>query len=276
MNHDAAYGPPSDVVSDEERLRVRSRPRDVPLMRQRWERLGFLHWAADPVAVARLLPPTLEVDTWEGAAFVGLVPFTIKGTRPPLLPPVPGLSSFHELNFRTYVHRRGRDPGVWFFSLDAASRAAVALARLVYKLPYYEARIALVEQPGGVVTFHSRRAGTEPATFGCSYGPTSDPPEAARAATLPFFLLERYLLYSWDGSRLRSARVWHRPYAIQAARVADLEEDLTERAGLSVAGRAPMGHYCHALDVRIYPPRLVAEPSRLRARLSTQLQAAQT
>jgi len=282
ISDETAHGSFADVVSDDERLRVRSRPRAVPLMRQRWERLGFLHWAVDPAAVAGLLPPCLEVDTWEGAAYVGLVPFTIKGTRPPLLPPIPGLSSFHELNFRTYVHRRGRQPGVWFFSLDAASRVAVALARLAYKLPYHEARISLVDGPGGVVTFQSRRAQPEaaprtaPAAFGCSYAPTQEGASRARVSTLPFFLIERYLLYSWDGSRLRSARVWHRPYAIQPARVTALEESLTTRAGLSLADRAPLVHYCHEVDVRIYPPRLVAEPRRVTGGVSAQLQMAQT
>src|SRR5882672_7174579 len=77
ISDETAHGSFADVVSDDERLRVRSRPRAVPLMRQRWERLGFLHWAVDPAAVAGLLPPYLEVDTWEGAAYVGLVPFTI-------------------------------------------------------------------------------------------------------------------------------------------------------------------------------------------------------
>ena len=72
------------------------------------------------------MPPQLELDLFEGTAYVGLVPFTMTGVRPVGLPPVRGISSFHETNVRTYVHREGRDPGVWFFSLDAANRIAVS------------------------------------------------------------------------------------------------------------------------------------------------------
>ena len=96
------------------------RPRRWSVMRHRWAHLLFLHWAVPPEQLRPLLPPGLDLDTFEGRAYVGLVPFTMTGVRPVLLPPLPLLSSFHETNVRTYVHRRGRDPGVWFFSLDAA------------------------------------------------------------------------------------------------------------------------------------------------------------
>lgn len=248
-------------VEDAERLRLRNRPRDVPIMRQIWRRLGFLHWAVEPRMIAGLLPPSLELDLWDGAAYVGLVPFSIRDARPSLFPAVPFLSSFHELNFRTYVHRQGRDPGVWFFSLDAASRAAVALARLAYKLPYHHARMQAIASAGGKVAYRSERDDPEVARFSCTYAPTG-PAEPARPATLPFFLIERYLLYSWDDRRLRSARVWHRPYQLQAATVTDLAEDLTAAAGVLVGNQPPLAHYCHELDVRIYPPHLVREPTQ--------------
>lgn len=230
-------------------------------MRQRWERLGFLHWPVDPAEVAVHLPPGLDVDTFGGGAYVGLVPFTIRGARPLLLPGVPGLSSFHELNFRTYVHREGREPGVWFFSLDAASRVAAALARRSFKLPYHHARMALVET-GGAVSFRSRRLGEPPATFACTYAPEGRAAPAA-VGSLSFFLVERYLLYSWDGRRLRSARVWHRSYPLAAARVTELAEDLTAQAGFRTAGQAPLVHYCHELDVQIHAPRRIGNARRL-------------
>ncbi|HVU52382.1 MAG TPA: DUF2071 domain-containing protein [Polyangia bacterium] len=243
-------------VLDRDRVRAWQRPRGPALMRQRWERLAFLHWPVEPAAIAPLLPAGLEVDTWDGAAYVGLVPFTITRARPSGLPPLPGLSSFHELNFRTYVHRGGAEPGVWFFSLDAASRAAVALARLAYKLPYHHARMALAEDSAGVVSFESHRIDPPSTRFACAYAAEARA-HPARVGTLPFFLIERYLLYSWDGRRLRTARVWHRPYPIQPARVEELEQDLTARANLSLEGRPPLAHYCHELDVRIYRPRRV-------------------
>jgi uncharacterized protein YqjF (DUF2071 family) len=252
-------------VSDVERLRLRARPKGLPVMRQRWQHLGFLHWAVDPVALAALLPRSLELDTWQGQAFVGVVPFTIRGTRPPFLPPIPWLSDFHELNVRTYVHRRGRDPGVWFFSLDAASRLAVWGARAAYKLPYFHASIALARSEGGAISFSSRRSAEgERSGFACSYQPSSESssaPSELAVGTRDFFLVERYLLYSWDGTRLRSARVWHQPYPVAPARIADLSQGVTDAAGVEVeADRAPIAHYCEEVDVRIYAPTVVREP----------------
>jgi hypothetical protein len=115
--------------------------------------------AVDPMAIAPLLPPGLELDTWEGMAYLGAVPFKVRGSRLPFLPAIPVVSSFHELNLRTYVHRQGRDPGVWFFSLDAASWLAVWGARTAYKLPYFHASMALRISLERVVSFSSRRIG---------------------------------------------------------------------------------------------------------------------
>ncbi len=230
-------------------------------MRQRWQYLGFLHWAVDPMTLARLLPPGLELDTWDGKAYVGVVPFTVRGSRPPFLPAIPVVSSFHELNLRTYVHRRGRDPGVWFFSLDAASQLAVWGARIAYKLPYFHASMALQINQQRVISFSSRRTGPgrDPPRFGCSYQPLSTPAEA-RVGTLEFFLIERYLLYSWDERRLRSARVSHHPYPLCPARILDLDENLTASIGVILEPRQePMAHYAEDVDVRIYPPSTVRE-----------------
>ena len=241
-------------------LAMRRRPDRIPVMRQRWRRLGFLHWTVEPSALRSLLPPGLELDTWDGLAYVGIVPFTIGGTRPPFLPAVPGLSSFHEVNVRTYVRHEGGAPGVWFFSLDAASRLAVWGARLTYRLPYFLARMSLAEQhPSDAVTFRSRRAYGR-ADFSCTYQPTEDVKPAA-AGTLELFLVERYLLYSWDGANLRSARVWHQPYPLQTGRIHELDENLAAAAGISIqAGQAPLVHVAREVDVRIYRPELVRAP----------------
>ena len=122
-------------------------------MRQKWRELLFLHWPIPTVDLRPLVPPQLDLDLFDGTAYVGLVPFTMKGVRPVGLPPVAGLSRFHETNVRTYVHRAGRDPGVWFFSLEAANPIAVSLARSLYHLPYHHAKMFLErdhsEYPGG-------------------------------------------------------------------------------------------------------------------------------
>src|SRR5947199_10426306 len=109
-------------------------PDQPALMRQDWHHLLFLHWEIPPQELQALVPPELTIDTFEGKAYVGLIPFTLSNVRPVLTPPIPWLSKFHEVNVRTYVHRDGRDPGVWFFSLDTSSTLAVEGARAFYNL----------------------------------------------------------------------------------------------------------------------------------------------
>jgi hypothetical protein len=120
------------------------------VMWQRWADLLFLHWPVPPDELAALLPPGLTLDTFDGQAYVGLVPFTMTGVRPVWAPALPWLSHFHETNVRTYVHCRGRDPGVWFFSLDAANPVAVKIARALWKLPYHFARMRLARAGNGM------------------------------------------------------------------------------------------------------------------------------
>jgi len=239
-------------------LRARQRPEGVAIMRQRWLSLGFLHWAVDPAALAPLIPAGLDLDTWEGRAYVGIVPFTIRGSRAAFLPPLPGTANFHELNLRTYVHRQGRDPGVWFFSLDAASRLAVWGARLAYKLPYFPADITMARGPQGIAFASRRRGPGGRASFACRYWPTAAA-SAAAPGTLEFFLAERYLLYSWDGRALRTARVWHAPYPLAPARVEDLTEELASASRIILpAYDQPLAHYASEVDVRIYAPSVAA------------------
>jgi uncharacterized protein YqjF (DUF2071 family) len=226
-------------------------------MRHRWAKLGFLHWPVAAEALRPLVPPGLEVDTFEGQAYVGLVPFTMTGVRPVGLPPVWGLSSFHEVNVRTYVHRGGRDPGVWFFSLDAANRAAVVLARALWKLPYHFARMTLKHE-GGRTGYRSERQWPGPCPASCDlrYGPTG-PPAPARIGSLDHFLIERYILYAKMDSRLLMGRVHHAAYPVQAAEVEDLKEDLLAVAGIAVTGEPPLVHYAEEVRVRVYAPRVL-------------------
>src|SRR5207253_2567361 len=134
-------------------------PNAQVVMHQNWHHLLFLHWEIPPEELQRLVAPELTIDTFDGKAYVGLVPFTLNGVRPILTPPLPWISSFHEVNVRTYVHRNGRDPGVWFFSLDASSAIAVAAARAAYKLPYFHAHIDFDASTDSIprITFESQR-----------------------------------------------------------------------------------------------------------------------
>jgi uncharacterized protein YqjF (DUF2071 family) len=224
-------------------------------MRQRWARLLFLHWPVPATELRALVPSGLEIDTYDGVAWVGLVPFVVRGARPALLPPLPGVSNFEEVNVRTYVHHAGRDPGVWFFSLDAASRVAVAAARALYKLGYRHAEMT-AETEGAAVRFESRRIAPGPLPAGCAlrYEPRGEVRHAV-PGTLEHFLIERYVLYAADESRLYQARVHHEPYPVQAAAVEGLEEDLLAAAGIRRPASAPLAHYASEVDVEVFPLR---------------------
>jgi len=111
-------------------------------MRQKWHDLLFMHWRIPPQTLRPLIPPALDLDIFEGSAWLGIVPFRMTGVRLRATPSIPGLSAFPELNVRTYIVAGGK-PGVWFFSLDAASALAVATARAWFHLPYFRARMSL-------------------------------------------------------------------------------------------------------------------------------------
>ena len=236
-----------------ERVAATRRPDAAALMRQRWSELLFLHWEVPAAALAALVPPGLEIDVHDGRAYVGLVPFRVSGVRPPLLPPVPGLSRFDEINVRTYVHRHGRDPGVWFFSLDASTRVGVATARALFHLGYRyaEARLSV---DGDRRRFLSRRVSPGPVPAGCDIGyRPQGPVRRAEPGTLEHFLVERYVLYSADGERrLYRGRVHHAPYPLQDATVDLLEEDLVSAAGIARPPESPLAHFASAVDVEIF------------------------
>jgi uncharacterized protein YqjF (DUF2071 family) len=240
-----------------DRLAPTRPPADWPVMRQRWAKLLFLHWPVPSAMLRPLVPAELEIDTFDDQAYVGLVPFTMTGIRPVGLPPVWGISSFHEVNVRTYVHFQGRDPGVWFFSLDAASRLGVRIARALWRLPYHFARMDLVRQDGLLAYRSDRRwPGPCPASCALRYRPQGGP-TSAQAGTLEHFLIERYILYAHTGKRLLTGRVHHAPYPVQTADVCELTETLVAAAGISVAGAPSLVHYVEEMRVRIFAPRHV-------------------
>src|SRR6476661_4936616 len=123
-----------DPTTTEQRLAMHRRPAGTPLNYQTWENLLFMHWPVPISAVRPLIPEPLEIDTFDGNAWVAVVPFAMRNVRPAFFPPLPWLSNFYELNVRTYVHING-EPGVWFFSLDTDSALTVWGARKFYHLP---------------------------------------------------------------------------------------------------------------------------------------------
>ena len=238
-------------------------PDQPVLLHQNWHHLLFLHWEVPAAELQALLPLRLTVDTFEGKAFVGLVPFTLSSVRPVMVPPLPWISTFDEINVRTYVHCEGREPGVWFFSLDASSAIAVAAARAAYKLPYFDADIDLDVHAGALpaIDFRSRRTdsrGPRPADAHVRYQPIEGPVTPAAPGTLEHFLVERYILYSEDDRRdLHRARVHHQPYPVQRAEVSALQETLIWAAGIKRSEHPAYAHYASEVNVKVYPPECV-------------------
>lgn len=217
--------------------------------------------------VRPLLPSGLDLDTWDGDAWVGLVPFYMSRVRPWWSPPVPRVSSFRETNVRTYVTFRGRDSGVWFFSLEASQSLAVRVARWRWHLPYYRAEMSL-SRTGDKVTYRSRRIWPGSPGPGCEIetevgsllgvGVPNRALPAGRAlpGTLEHFLIERYVLYaSPSPGKLLAGRVHHAPYPIREARLERLDETLLAASGLSPKSAPCHTAFSDGVDVDIFPLR---------------------
>ncbi len=188
------------------------------LMEQTWRDLLFAHWPVSWESLRAQVPETMELDRWEGAAWLGVVPFRMTGIRPLGMPAVPYLSDTLELNVRTYVTVNGK-PGVYFFSLDAERPIAVRIARRFFFLPYFDAQMECSEDDGAL-QYSSRRThrGAAPAEFAGTYSPVGDG-EPAAEGTLPHFLTARYCLYTQDrtGALVRGD-IQHDPWTLQPAR----------------------------------------------------------
>ncbi|MFK7985197.1 MAG: YqjF family protein [Sandaracinaceae bacterium] len=218
---------------------------------QRWRELLFVHWEVDEEALRALVPARLSLDAYEGTHYVGLVPFKMRGTRTSWMPRGTGLD-FLETNLRCYVHYEGR-PGVYFFSLEAASWLAVRVARAVWKLPYHHASMAAMED-GAEVHYTSRRKDGSGANLDVRYR-VGDPLGPSLPGSLEHFLLERYLLFSERGEQLLEGQVHHVPYPAHHAEVLALDEGLIAAAGLPAPARAPdLAHYAPGVDVEVFGP----------------------
>lgn len=234
-----------------DRLSPAERPAGRPSGFQRWRELLFLHWEVPADALAKLLPTDLTVDTFEGKAWVGLVPFTMRDVAPRWSPSVPGVSNFHELNVRTYVHHQGKNPGVWFFSLDAAASIAVMVARAGWTLPYYRALMSL-EKSCVTNEYTSRRLfGPGPAKFHAKYE-IGEPVGPAKPGTLDHFFAERYILYTQRKKGLFMGRVHHAPYPLRNVKLESWSETMIAAAGLTRPDNEPLATYSGGVDVDVY------------------------
>ena len=230
-------------------------PVSTPVMLQRWDRLTFLHWNYDPADVRCLLPPGLSADLWDGRAWVGMTPFLLKDLRLPFAPPMPWLSTFPETNLRTYVRNSAGEPGIWFFSLEAARLAAVLAARSTYGLPYMWSKMNF-DDHDRIITYTGRRRWPGPAGAGYELAVeigASIPADALR--DFDHFLTARWRLYSTFAGMLAHADVEHEPWPFASARVIRLRQNLTNAAGLPEPAGDPLVHFSPGVDTRVGPIR---------------------
>lgn len=232
-------------------------------MRMRWRHLLFAHWPIDAEALRPLVPPLLDIDTFDGRAWVGLIPFTMTDVSPRLLPRMPlrGVTDFHECNVRTYVYPRGckDDPaahGVWFFSLDAASRIAVWGARRFFCLPYFNARMSL-RREGDVMDYGVQRLTPNSPSLHCRWRALEALPPPRRG-DLAHFLTERYCLYAVKRERggslaLHRGRIAHSPWPLRQAELLSMADSLVRAAGIDIdRSIAPVLYHADQLDVRAW------------------------
>jgi uncharacterized protein len=242
----SALPSPPDLDS---RKALQQEPASTPVMYQTWRDLLFLHWEWDPAAIQATLPPGLYVDTHGDKAYVAVTPFFMNDVRASFLPEIPGTANFLELNVRTYVYDQNGMPGIWFYSLDCNQSLAVMMAKAFYSLPYHTAEMEAKED-SGLFQYRCQRLGErETATF---HYRKEDKMVSAQPGSLPFFLAERYLLYSYSAKsgKLYSARVHHAPWALNHAHLGKYDETMLRINGLDPKLK-PSDHQWIASPVRV-------------------------
>ncbi len=222
-----------------------------PLMFQGWRRLTFLHWRYRPEVIRPLVPDALELDLFDGAAWVALTPFILTELRPPGLPALPWISQFPEMNVRTYVRGPDGGRGIWFFSLEADRLAAVLGARISYGLPYRWAEMRIRDGAGDIEYKSRRHVGPGQANIAIRPGAAIRPDE------LSCFLTARFRLYTRLAGSLAFAPVDHPPWPLQSATVLRLEQNVLQHSGLPPAQGEPLAYFSPGVYVRVGRPRFV-------------------
>lgn len=222
-------------------------------IRQTWSDLLFLHWRVSEDQMRKLIPEPLEVDTFDGSAWIAVVPFLMTGIRLRWMPPVPGTTRTLEMNVRTYV-KYGQRRGVYFFSLDAENSLIVNTARAWYGLPYYKAEMSM--RKATYTRYESRRIheGAPPCNFRAVYRPLREP-RTSEPGSLEHFLTERYCLFTAGKDKaVRIGEIDHKPWPLRRAEVEIEANDMTEPLGIQVDNR-PLLHYVSSIDVRLWSMR---------------------
>ncbi len=219
--------------------------------------LLFAHWPVSVEALRPLIPAKLEIETFDGTAWLGIVPFRMEDVAPRFLPAPPVVGHFPELNVRTYVRHRGRS-GVWFLSLDAASRLAVEGARLGFHLPYMHARMS-ASRVNGWIEYRSERVDRRGAAaeFDARYRPVGPVAESA-PGTLDAWLTERRALFAVDSrDRVFVGPISHPRWPLQPAEAEIRVNTMAAAHGIALPAVPPLLHFARRVDVKGWWPRRV-------------------
>ncbi len=250
----------------EYQIRTSHKPRPLPpgrwLMRQRWNDLLFAHWRVPASSLAPLIPEGLQVDAFQGSAWLGAMPFWMDRIKVRGVPPIPGARSFPDLILRTYVREeRTQTPGVYCLSVDSSNLLAVAAGRAFFHLPYHSAEMRLDKRTEREFSFYSRRrfAG-QPVLFRARYrglGPSQRLVEL-RPGTLEHFLMERSCLFSRNrfGQPVR-ANLHQASWSLEEAEAEIEQNDLAAAIGIKLPDQEPVLHYSRRLAVYVWPAELV-------------------
>jgi len=221
-------------------------------MRQTWHDLLFAHWALEPDAVRAAMPPPLRayLDTYDGKAYIGVIPFWMSKVRGRGVPPLPTAGTFPELNVRTYVTIDGK-PGVYFFSLDAASLLAVVGARIGFSLRYYWAEMKCEVGEEDVHYLSRRLQSPKPADFRGSYKAVGAATQSA-PGSLEHFVTERYCLYAVRGEKVLRANIHHHPWPLQRAEAQIEVNSMASASGINLPNKEPVLHFAKRMDVLVW------------------------
>lgn len=252
-------------------VRTSHKPRLLPpgrwLMKQRWNDLLFAHWPVPASSLAPLIPQGLQMDSFMGSAWLGIMPFWMDRVKVRGIPPIPGARSFPDLSLRTYVREeRTGTQGVYCLSLDSSNLLAVGMGRAFYRLQYHWAQMRMEQRSEREFSFFSRRHFCQkPVVFNARYrglGPSRRLLEAG-AGSLEYFLMERYCLFSRnpDGLPIR-ANLHHVSSQLEEAEAVIEQNDLAEVLGIHLPEQAPMLHYSRRMAVYVWPTELV-RPARV-------------
>lgn len=223
------------------------------IMTQSWHDLLFAHWPVNSRDLREKVPAGLELDLFDGQAYVGVIPFRMTNVAPRGVPAMPFVSAFAEINVRTYVTFGGK-PGIYFFSLDADSQVAVTVARTLFRLPYFTASMDVIVE-GETVSYRSERTARDgpPAEFCAQFRPVG-PMSHAMPGTLDWFLTERYCLYTVDEEFLAyRLQIHHPPWPLQPAEAQIQLNTMAEAAGIRLSSMAPLLHFAKRQDMVAFP-----------------------